>query len=98
MCISDWSSDVCSSDLGVLGVRHHLLRHAHDVAVAQVGLGGGDEPGEVVARSHLGDALDGEDLETCAHAASTAVARAAAVAGSRMIVGTTTQQIGRAHV
>src|SRR3546814_8627041 len=77
---------------GVLGLRHHLLRHDHDVAVAQVGLGGGDEPGEVVARSHLGDALDGEDLETCAHAASTAVARAAAVAGSRMIGGTTPQR------
>ena len=77
-----------------LGLRHDLLGDDHDVAVPQVGGGVREQTGQVVAARHLGDALDREHLEP-RHAVSTTSARAAASAGPRMIVGTTTQRIPR---
>src|SRR3546814_8994910 len=60
MRISDWSSDVCSSDLQLL---HRVLRH-HLVLVAlndQAGGGAGGEEAEVVhvgRRRHRDEAVD----------------------------------------
>src|SRR3546814_11026808 len=51
MRISDWSSDVCSSDLAAEHRGHGLDRGAHDVVV-RVLLGEGDAAGLAVRAQH----------------------------------------------
>src|SRR3546814_1381142 len=61
MRISDWSSDVCSSDLGVAAPVQEQQRL---LAGGERGLDRGDQPGreELPARRRLGAQVDGGDL------------------------------------
>src|SRR3546814_18075043 len=54
MRISDWSSDVCSSDLRIIAGARLLGLMVEPLAIARTGLGG-------IARIEL-DAIDGTDL------------------------------------
>src|SRR3546814_4011736 len=59
MRISDWSSDVCSSDLGDEGEgdRHH--QQSHDQGIAE--LRAGEEPGAVLQQQREGQREAGGD-------------------------------------
>ncbi len=71
-----------------LGFGNDLLGDNHDVTVLER-RASEDEIGDLVARAHLGQALDGEDRD---HASRTTRASAAASATPRMTVGATTQR------
>ena len=78
----------------VLGLRHDLLGDDEAVAVGEgraLGAGRvGDEHRELVAGTDLADALDRDDGERHATAASVSAASAAAISGLRIIVSVTT--------
>src|SRR3546814_4406644 len=65
MRISDWSSDVCSSDLHGDDFGNHVLRAADNDGVAHAHVQARDLVGVVQRRIGDGDAADEHGLEFC---------------------------------
>src|SRR3546814_2414253 len=113
MRISDWSSDVCSSDLNALLTGKAALEHVHSIANItglQLALDGKQAAGSYAAASHthsianvsgLQSALDGKQAAG-SYAASNHTHTTLTITGSswndNFSIADNSPSIGRAHV
>src|SRR3546814_6759203 len=97
MRISDWSSDVCSSDLGNMDVRPPAMASdGNEIAHNLVALAGGDEPSALVAERRF---LSLRTREICGLARPFARRGEIALSqGIGNVTGRRCLKIGRAHV